>query len=242
VSIGAIVGAVIAAAREPGDGLTRLRQAAASLQATLSGLPPLVKLYRVLRLFGRSQRRRWLEQELGLEGLRFGSLQLPLLATATRVLPPGRAVLGLLPTERVVEALLATSALPSRLPVRYEGTWLVDGALAGNLPTRTALEHGARVIVAVNLGFLFKRRQGLRRLAPWRAIDWVGKWQMRREAEACRRRGATVIEIASPGIEAESILAFEKLDKLTEEGYKATQLSLPAITGALQHEQLLEAS
>jgi len=37
-------------------------------------------------------------------------------------------------------------------------------------------------------------------------------------------------------------LAFERLDKLIEEGYKATRLSLPAIKGALRRERLLTAS
>ena len=133
---------------------------------------------------------------------------------------------------------MASSALPSRFPIRYRRELLVDGALAGNLPTLTALEQGARVIVAVNLGFLFKRRQDLRRFLPWRVIDWLGKAQMRWEMEQCRRKGAVVVEIGPGSIEIESILAFEKLDKLIEEGYNATQLSLPAIKGALQKEQM----
>ena len=137
---------------------------------------------------------------------------------------------------------MASSALPSRFPVRYHGKLLVDGALAGNLPTLTALEMGARVIVAVNLGFLFRRRVDLGRFLPWRVIDRVAKAQMRREVELCRRRGAAVIEIGPDCFETESILAFEKLDKLIEAGYNATQLSLPAIRGALQKERIVTAS
>lgn len=137
---------------------------------------------------------------------------------------------------------MAASALPSRLPVRYRGEWLVDGALAGNLPALTALEHGASVIVAVNLGFLFKRRPDLRRFLPWRVIDWLGKAQVRREVEESRRKGAVVIEIKSDNIEGESLLAFEKLDKLIEEGYKASQFALPAIKGALQKQRIVQAS
>ena len=98
------------------------------------------------------------------------------------------------------------------------------------------------MIVAVNLGFLFKCREDFRRLLPWRVIDWLGKAQMRRELEECRRRGVTVIEIGPAGFEKESILAFEKLDKLIEEGYKAIQPSLPAIKGALQKGRMVTAS
>jgi len=243
VSIGAIVGSVFGVERDPERGLDRLRDAAAALQSQFRDLPPLLKAIRTLRLFGRRQRRAWFNDRLvGLKGLSFGSLRPSLLITATSLLPFGRAVFGLNPAEPLIEPLMATSALPSRLPIRYGGRLLVDGALSGNLPTRTALEEGARVIVAVNLGFLFKCRQDFRRFMPWRVIDWIGKTQMRREANRCRRRGALVIEIASAGIEGESILAFEKLDKLNEEGYKATRLCLPAIKGALQKERALTAS
>jgi len=242
VSVGSIVGAAFAMEADHGQAIERLRHVATLLQGRFVDLPSAIKFARVLRLFGRRQRRRWLEQELGLKGVSFGSLRPPLRVTATRLFPLGRATLGAGPAEPVVEALMASSALPSRFPVNYRGEFLFDGALSGNLPTLTALELGARVIVAVNLGFLFKRRMGLRRLLPWRLIDWAGKAQMRREAGECRRRGAVVFEITSDRIEAESILGFEKLDKLIEEGYKATQSYLPAIKGALQKERIGTAS
>ena len=238
VSMGAIVGAVFATEDDHRRAIERLRDAAIALQDRFVDLPRPVKLLRVIQLFGRRQRRWWLEEKLGLKGLSFSSLRPTLLATATRLYPPGRAVLGTTPGEPVVEALMASSAMPSRFPVRCRGGFLVDGALAGNLPALTALEQGARVILAINLGFLFKRRQDFRRLLPWRVIDWLGKAQMHRELEECRRRGVTVIEIGPAGFEKESILAFEKLDKLIEEGYKAIQPSLPAIKGALQKERI----
>lgn len=242
VSMGAIIGAVFATEDDPRRALGRLQDAAAALQAGFLDLPPLIKGVRILGLFGRRQRRRWLEGQLGLHGLRFESSRLRLRVTATRLFPPGRVVCGASPDEPVVEALMASSALPSRFPVRYHGKLLVDGALAGNLPTRTALEMGVRVIVAVNLGFLFRRREDLGRFLPWRVIDRVAKAQMRREVELCRRRGAVVIEIGPDCFETESILAFEKLDKLVEAGYNATQLSLPAIRGALQKARIVTAS
>jgi len=234
VSIGAIVGAAFAAEDDPMRALERLREASSALQARFLGFPPTIRIFRILGLFGRRQRREWLEQHLGLNGRRFESLRLPLRVTATRLFPLGRAVFGAKLDEPVVEALMASSALPSRFPVRYGGRFFVDGALAGNLPTLAALEMGARVIVAVNLGFLFRRRDDLGRFFPWRLIDWLAKAQMRWEIARCRRRGAIVIQIGPADFEAESILAFEKLDKQIEAGYKATQLSLPAIRRALQ--------
>jgi NTE family protein len=242
VSIGAIVGAVFAAEADHRKTLGRLRAAAMTLQQQFVDLPQPMKLLRVLQLFSRCQRRRWLENELDLERLTFSSLRPPLMVTAARLYPPGRQVLGMSLEEPIVEALMASSAMPSRFPVRYRGTFLVDGALAGNLPALIAVEHGAQVIVAVNLGFLFKRRHDLRALLPWRLIDWLGKAQMRREIDQCRGQGATVIEIGPASFEEESILAFEKLDKLIEEGYKAIQSSLPAIKGALQKERTVTAS
>ena len=242
VSIGAILGAAFAATGDHRRAIERLQDAALALQERFVDLPQPVRLFRVLQLFSRRQRRRWLEERLGLKGLSFGSLHTPLLVTATRLLPPGRAVLGTVPSEPVVEASMASSALPSRFPVRYCGRLFVDGSLAGNLPALIASEQGALVIVAVNLGFLLKRRKGLRRFLPWRVVDWLGKAQMRWEVAECRQRGAVVIEIRPGNIEEESILAFEKLDKLIEAGYKAIQLSLPAIKGALQKERMVTAS
>ena len=242
VSMGAIVGAVFATEDDPGRALERLQLAATAIQAGFRDLPPPIKNLRVLGLLSRRQRRRWLEGQLNLHGLRFESLRLPLRVTATRLVPPGRAVFGANPRDLVVDALMASSALPSRLPMRYHGEFLIDGALAGNLPTRTALEMGARVIVAVNLGFLFQQRVDLRRFYPWRLIDRVAKVQMRREVQLCRRAGAVVIEIGPNCFETESILAFEKLDKPIEAGYNATQLSLPAIRGALQKGHIVTVS
>jgi predicted acylesterase/phospholipase RssA len=237
VSIGAVIGAGFAVGEDARRALERLHDVAEALQAGFVDLGRTAKTRAVLGLFGRRQRRARLEGDLGLKGLTFEALRLPLLVTATRLFPPGRVVLGDAPGDRLVEAVMASSAPPSRLPARCRGQLLVDGALTGNLPTEVALRRGAGVIAAVNLGFLFTRRDDVRRLAPWRVADWVGKTQMRLEAERCRRAGATVIEIGPGAIDAHSILAFERLDKLVECGYKATQLSLPAIRGALLKER-----
>ncbi|MBF8261151.1 MAG: esterase, partial [candidate division NC10 bacterium] len=94
VSIGSIVGAAFAMEADHRRAIERLRHVATLLQARFVDLPAPIKLARVLRLFSRRQRRRWLEQELGLKGVRFGSLRLPLRVTATRLFPLGRATLG----------------------------------------------------------------------------------------------------------------------------------------------------
>lgn len=242
VSMGAIVGAVFAMEADHWRALERLERAAAALQERFADLAAPVRLLRALHLFGRRQRRRWLKEGLGLGDLNFGQLHPPLLVTAARIFPPGRSVLGTTPGESVLGALMATSAMPSRLPVRYGRTLLMDGAMAGNLPALPAVAHGARVIVAANLGFLFKRREDIGRFFPWRMIDRLGKAQMAWELQKCWRLGATVIEIGPGNIEAESIIAFEKLDKLIEEGYKATKLRVPAIKGALQKARVIPSS
>lgn len=234
VSIGALVGVAYCREEDPGRAMERLRSRAQQLQEELVDLPRWKRLKQVLHLFSYESRRRFLEEELALRGLSFASLHVPLLVTATCLFPPRREVFGINKEDSVAEAVLASTALPSHLPVRVDGRLYLDGGLMGNLPTSVAAKQGARVILAVNLGFLFKRRNGPPFLFPWKVVDAIGKAQMRFEANVSRRLGAVVFELSIPEAEAESVLAFERLDKLEEAGYKACLNLVPALTGAIE--------
>lgn len=232
-SIGALVGASYCRPGPPHEALDRLERVARDLGRRFARLPLPARMAAVWSLFSLPRRRRLLEQGLGLEGLRFGDLRTPLRVTATALLPPGRTVLGDDPELPVVAGVLASTALPSHGPFLHGGRPFLDGGITGNLPALVATERGARLVLAVNVGFLFKWRKGPGALRPWLALDAFARWLMRKEIQACRRRGAKVIELKPPSGQTESILAFEKLDKFAEEGYKATLNILPAFTGAL---------
>jgi NTE family protein len=215
VSIGAIVGAAYCQAGRAA--LPRLRAAARALA-------------REGRRFPAAARRRVLiEEDLGLRGATFAGLPVPLRVTATALPAFRRTVLGDPPAPPLIDAVLASSALPLQSPVPLGGTPHYDGGLTGNLPARVATERGCRILLCVPLGVVFRRETGWRRLLPWKAVDAVGWAMMRRELRACRAAGAIVLEAYSPAIEEESVLAFDCLDKLEEEGYKAASRVVPSL-------------
>ena len=219
VSIGAIVGAVYC--QDGPAALPRLRAAARGLAREGRRLP------------GAARRRALIEEGLGLRGVTFESLPLPLRVTATALPTLRRAVFGDPPAPPLVEALLASSALPLHPPVYLRGTPHYDGGLTGNLPARVAIERGCPILLCVPLGVVFRRETGWRRLLPWKAVDAVGWAMMRREVSACRAAGAIVLEAYSPAIEEESVLGFDCLDKLEEEGYKAASRVVPSLRSLL---------
>jgi NTE family protein len=83
---------------------------------------------------------------------RFGDLRAQCIVTAT-VLNSGRLrVFGADPREQVVDAILASTAIPPFFPpYRYGDEWLVDGAVVANLPLAQAINRGARTIYALNI-------------------------------------------------------------------------------------------
>lgn len=215
VSIGAIVGAVYCHAGPAA--LPRLRAVARAIASEGRRLP------------APARRRALLEEDLGLRGVTFEELPLPLRVTATALPTLRRAVLGDPPAPPLVDALLASSALPLHRPVPLWGTPHYDGGLAGNLPALVGLRRGCQILLCVPLGVVFRRERGWRRLLPWKAVDAVGWAMMRREVGACRAAGAAVLEAYSPAIEEESVFAFDYLDKFEEEGYKAASLVVPSL-------------
>lgn len=219
VSIGAIVAAVYC-------------------RAGPAALPLLRAVARAVAPEGRglltpARRRAFLEEDLGLRGTRFEDLAIPLRVTAAALPTFRRAVFGDPPAPPLIEALLASSALPLHLPPRLGGTPHYDGGLAGNLPARVALDRGYRVLLCAPLGVVFRREPGWRGLLPWKAVDALGWAMMRREMRACRDAGAMVLEAYSAAVEAESVFAFDRLDKLEEEGYKAASRVVPCLQRVL---------
>lgn len=218
-SIGAIVGAVYC--QDGPAALPRLRAVARSIAREGRRLP------------GAARRRALIEEGLGLRGATFAGLRVPLRVTATALPTFRRTVLGDPPAPPLVEAVLASSALPLQRPVPLGGTPHYDGGLTGNLPARVAIERGCPILLCVPLGVVFRRETGWRRFLPWKAVDAVGWAMMRREISACRAAGAIVLEAYSPAIEEESVLGFDCLDKLEEEGYKAASLIVPSLKNLL---------
>lgn len=185
------------------------------------------------RLISFEQRRSFIEDRLGMKHLTFSELPLPLYVAATRLLPPGRIVFGDFPTESVAEAVLASTAVLSHPPVRVGKSYYLDGGLSGNLPVSEAVKRGAQVILAVNLGPPLSRGRGKVRETVWHLCRDVYRFSSLREVKRSRAHGATVLQVTSAEIESHGLFAFEKLDMIAEQGYKATQCVLPALHEAL---------
>lgn len=93
-----------------------------------------------------------LRAQLGadLTGLDFADLALPLHVVAADVVTGEEVRLS---TGPVLEAVLASTAIPGLLPpVQRDGRWLVDGAVADNTPISQAVALGAREIYVLPTG------------------------------------------------------------------------------------------
>ncbi len=231
VSIGAIIGAWLCKEGGSGEALAHLRSLAQALQKDVTAKGK--NFWDTWRLISLEQRRSFVEETLGLKDWTFSKLPLPLYVAATRLFPPGRVVFGDRPSESVAEAILASTAVPSHPPVRVGQSYYLDGGLSGNLPVREAAKRGGRVILAVDLGPPLRRGPGRPREVLWHLCRGVSRLITFREMYCSEARGATVLQVRSAEIESYGLFAFEGLDMIEEEGYKATQYILPALREAL---------
>lgn len=232
VSIGAIIGAYLCKEGSSREALEIFRELVAqALQNHTKAKNG--NLWNTWRLISLERRRAFIEETLGLRGLTFRELPLPLYTTATRLLPPGRVVFGDQPTNPIAEAILASSALPSHPPVRVGDQLYWDGGMSGNLPVQEAMARGGRVILAVNLGPPLRHGSGPLGKVLWRLYRDVSRFPSLREVERCRAGGASVLQVSSTAIESHGIFTFDGLDSVEEAGYKATQCVLPALREAL---------
>ncbi len=85
--------------------------------------------------------------------LRFGDLKSVRLIIVAADLNQGAPVYyGLQPEDKVLEALLASTALPPWIrPLQFRERLLMDGGVVSNLPIEAAMTAGAREIIALSL-------------------------------------------------------------------------------------------
>jgi NTE family protein len=83
----------------------------------------------------------------------FGQLKLPCYLTAVDLLSRKLFVFGDFPQAPLVEGMMASSVIPVlQPPVMYAGKQLVDGGVLAEVPCSVAMDRGAQIIYAVNLG------------------------------------------------------------------------------------------
>ncbi len=82
----------------------------------------------------------------------FRDMPIPLFIVATDLLTGHRYLFGEDPHEHVVDAILASTAIPPVFsPWLYRGRLLVDGGVSDNLPIAVAVEKGATEIYALDI-------------------------------------------------------------------------------------------
>lgn len=83
---------------------------------------------------------------------RFKDLRRPCVITATSQASGRLRLFGDDPHERLLDALLASTAIPPfYAPYQYRGDLLLDGALVANLPISLAIARGARTIYTLEI-------------------------------------------------------------------------------------------
>ena len=83
---------------------------------------------------------------------RFKDLKVPCIVTATSLSTGRLRLFGNDPTERLLDALLSSTAIPPFFtPYHYQDELLADGALVANLPISQAIMRGARTIYTLEI-------------------------------------------------------------------------------------------
>ncbi|MBF6599495.1 MAG: patatin-like phospholipase family protein [Dehalococcoidia bacterium] len=179
-----------------------------------------------------------------LAGLQIESLATPFAATASDIVRHCPVVIDHGP---VIDALEASIAIPFLArPVAHQGRYLLDGGFWDAAPVDAALQIGADVIVAVELGDPYTLPEPLRRPASWMARRLSGVGNRRTLAglpftiEAMAREtvpGRTANLVLRPLISRRSNSPFRMMQCL-EAGAAAARAALPAIRALLAGEPL----
>jgi NTE family protein len=117
---------------------------------------PLTVGWRVLRgqgsLHGQQNLARFIGRQVPQNIRRFKDLKVPCVVTATSLNTGRLRLFGDDPSERLLDALLASTAIPPFYPpYRYQDELLVDGALVASLPISQAIMRGARTIYTLEI-------------------------------------------------------------------------------------------
>jgi NTE family protein len=227
-SIGAANAAFLALNGFSKESLDRL--ATAWRGATALDLLPANYLWLTVRaMFGRSARdpSRHLKDFFITQGLSpelcFADITQAQLVIISADLNTGMPILhGVLPEDKVLDALLLSTALPPWfMPVRKQDRYLMDGALVSNLPVEPAINLGATEIVALDLidaREMIAEGDGVRGFLD-RLIYSVEKRHSDLELQLAEARGIPTLYLGLTGETPVPIWDFRHTDELIAHGY-----------------------
>jgi NTE family protein len=156
--------------------------------------------------------------------LQFGDIHGLRLGCVACDLNTGRPVIyGLDPMENVLEAVLASGALPPWVaPIEQNGRLLTDGGVISNLPIEPALKFGATRIIAMDLADPASVRIEGKGVAPFLAkmINTVQLRQVDLELALAAACEVQVQRIPLYNKQPVALWDFRHADELISEGYK----------------------
>lgn len=133
---------------------------------------------------------------------------------------------GVLPEDKVLDALLLSTALPPWfMPVRNQDHYLMDGALVSNLPVEPAINLGATEIVALDLidsRETIAEGDGVRGFVD-RLIYSVEKRHSDLELQLAEARGIPTLYLGLTGETLVPIWNFRHTEELIAHGYEITR-------------------
>jgi len=161
--------------------------------------------------------------------LHFGDLGVRLIVVATELNCGCPVLYGTDPQHLVLDAVLASAALPPWVPpIEKEGQLLIDGGLISNLPVEPAVTQGATEIIALDLAD--------QREIPAEARGWLPllsklrnmaeRRQTELELEVAAARGVPVRRIELQCVSPVAVWDFERADELISRGYEITRRAI----------------
>ncbi len=159
--------------------------------------------------------------------LRFMDLAGPRLFLVASDLNTGcPAVFGTDPQESVLDAVLASMALPPWMaPQEHKGRYLIDGGVVSNLPVETALNQGAEEIIALDLlnpNDVDPTEHGIRPFF-WKLNQTMETRNVNLELELARSRGVKVFHVSLTEENAVPLWDFRHSAALIDHGYEITR-------------------
>lgn len=230
-SVGALSGVTLAAdptvegARRLAEGWRHVRR------ADIFPGNPLTIGWRILTrqgsLHGRAKLARFIASQLPTNVRRFKDLKVPCIVTATSLSSGQLRLFGANPRERLLDALLASTAIPPFFPpYYYQGDWLVDGAMVANLPISHAIMRGARTIYTLEIADELAAGTGpglLQTLAASVNAMLSRQHEQERQISAlAHQRGFTIHDIKLTSGQSLAYNDFSRSAALVEAGERAT--------------------
>jgi NTE family protein len=162
--------------------------------------------------------------------LRFGDLTSVRLIIVAADLNEGVSVLyGLRPEDSILEALLASTALPPWVkPLQMQDRLLMDGGVVSNLPIEPALSAGAKEIIALSLLDFRDIATASEGFGPFisRLFNTVEQRQLRLEFALAEAKGVKIHRLDLLAEEHVPLWHFETSRDLIARGYEIAKKEL----------------